>query len=249
MFKTMDQLRKDQDAEKKNRKRGVESYTGGEKSGMAIEDAPDANEILKQAHENSVKNPPKEGEEPEKDDTNCKITMWKNGFEINGEDFRSYKEEANKKFLQELKEGYVPVELRGKFKDGLRVAVEDRSHVDYVPPPPGPFHGQGTTMSGATKTEDLVVNHDMPKPVADPGKPTGNLGITYHTGEKEMLKVNHDMMFDLVLSYVGMKAPVGEMGRFELLVAGVPPRKIEDGPGKTLAQLKLINTRVIQKIL
>jgi hypothetical protein len=36
-------------------------------------------------------------------------------------------------------------------------------------------------------------------------------------------------------------------GGFELLKGGMPPAPIADGFGKTLAELKLINARIIQK--
>ena len=48
---------------------------------------------------NSVQNPNDKG------DINCKIKLYKNGFQVNDEPFRSYDEQKNKDFIKQLKEG------------------------------------------------------------------------------------------------------------------------------------------------
>jgi len=87
----------------------------------------------------------------EKPSTNCKITLYRNGFTIDDGEFRSYKEEKNKKFMAELNQKKVPQELREKYPQGLSVGLEDRTSEDFeLPPPPKyvAFSGAGISMSG-----------------------------------------------------------------------------------------------------
>ena len=38
--------------------------------------------------------------------TNCKITLYSNGFTVDDGEFRPYEEPANKKFMADLMKGY-----------------------------------------------------------------------------------------------------------------------------------------------
>ena len=49
-----------------------------------------------------------DGPNPDKD---VKITMFKNGFQVDGGEFRDYNTEENKLFISELNKGYIPKEL------------------------------------------------------------------------------------------------------------------------------------------
>ena len=48
--------------------------------------------------------------------TDVKITLYNNGFQIDDEEFRDYEAPENKKFIEEMKSGYVPQELAQKYK-------------------------------------------------------------------------------------------------------------------------------------
>jgi len=50
--------------------------------------------------------------------------------------FRPYDAPENKKFMEELKEGYVPTEIRGKYPKGISVGLEDKRSEAYRPPTP-----------------------------------------------------------------------------------------------------------------
>ena len=65
--------------------------------------------------------------------------------------FRAYDAPENKQFMKELNEGYVPQEIRGQYKDGVSVGLEDRRKDEYVPPPPPKYvaySGAGVSMGG-----------------------------------------------------------------------------------------------------
>jgi UBX domain-containing protein 1 len=132
MFRTLDDVNKNN----KKTEKVNESYTGGEKSGMAVENPDDIEGVLKKAKENSEKFSSIDGEERKKPDTEVRITVYQNGFTVDEGEFREYDTPENKEFMKELNEGYVPKELRAKYNKPVGVALEDRRKEKFIPPPP-----------------------------------------------------------------------------------------------------------------
>jgi len=46
------------------------------------------------------------------DKSDVKVTLWANGFQVDDGELRSYDDPANKDFMKDLNEGYVPKELQ-----------------------------------------------------------------------------------------------------------------------------------------
>ena len=62
--------------------------------------------------------------------------------------------------MKELNEGYVPQEVRGQYKGGVDVGLEDKRKEAYRPPTPPKYvaySGAGTSMGG-TQSVGLTVN-------------------------------------------------------------------------------------------
>jgi UBX domain-containing protein 1 len=97
--------------EKGKTEKTTESYTGGEKSGMAVENPDDIEGVLAKAKENSQKHKD-EGTDDKRPDTEVRITVYQNGFVVDDGEFREYDTPVNKEFMSELNKGYVPKELR-----------------------------------------------------------------------------------------------------------------------------------------
>ena len=133
--------------DKKDAKKPNTSYTGGEKSGMAVENPDDIDQIIEKAKQGGKEHASAGGK-----DTELKITLYSNGF-IVGEDgpFRAYDSPENKQFMKELNEGYVPNEIRDKYKGGVSVGLVDRRKEAFTPPPPPKYvaySGSGQSMGG-----------------------------------------------------------------------------------------------------
>lgn len=99
---------KDNKKDDKKDKKIVDSYVGGQSSGL------------------NVKNPEDDHEGFKKQDNKIKLTVWKNGFQIDDGEFRSLDQPENQKFMEEVNKGYIPQELVSKgFKD-LGIMLEDK---------------------------------------------------------------------------------------------------------------------------
>ena len=160
----------DLNKDKKTDKKVTESYTGGEKSGMAVENPDDVEGVIKQAHLNSEKRMAA-GASDEKPDVEIRITLYQNGFTVEGGEFRDYNTPENKEFMKELNEGYIPKELRAKYNKPIGIALEDRRKDKFRPPTPPKYvaYSGGGQSLGDTQGTGGMVNKDAAdgKPVVD----------------------------------------------------------------------------------
>ena len=120
--------------EQKVDKKTTESYAGGEKSGMAVENPDDIMGVINQAKLNSEKN--KDRDEKDKPEKSVRITLYQNGFTIDGGELREYNTPENKAFMKELNEGYIPKELRKDNKQQIGIELEDKRDSKFRPPTP-----------------------------------------------------------------------------------------------------------------
>jgi len=181
--------------------------------------------------------------------TDLKITLWQNGFQVDGGEFRDYEAPENQQFMKELNEGYVPREIQDKYRGkGVGVSLEDKRSEKYTPPPPPKYvaySGQGTSMGGTSGVGGSVDKAAAGKPPVDDSQPTTTLQIRFHNGERDTLTLNHTHTVGDLQAYVMSVAPVqGE----SQLVSGFPPKPITES-GKTIKEAGLCGAAVTQKIL
>ncbi|KAM6992189.1 UBX domain-containing protein 2A isoform 1-T1 [Tautogolabrus adspersus] len=74
------------------------------------------------------------------------VRLWKDGFTVNDEEFRSYSVPENQDFLDAIKRGELPAEWESRAEEEeLEISVEDLTEEDYVPRKKAfhPFSGRG----------------------------------------------------------------------------------------------------------
>ena len=140
---------------------------------MAVENPDDIEGVIKKAQSNSEKN--KDRPDGDKPDTEVRITLYQNGFTVDGGEFREYDTPQNKAFMKELNEGYVPEELRKIYNKKIGVALEDRRQEKFRPPTPPKYvaySGGGQSVSEVAGVGGAV-NKDAAdgKPVVDESAP------------------------------------------------------------------------------
>mmetsp|Transcript_6596 Transcript_6596/g.12706 ORF Transcript_6596/g.12706 Transcript_6596/m.12706 type:complete len:200 (-) Transcript_6596:30-629(-) len=107
-----------------------------------------------------------------------KVTMWQNGFTVDGGPLRLLSDPANKPFLTDLVQGRCPQELMssGQSPGDVELGLEDRRGEEYVPPAYYAFGGSGNTLkpsASAGSEEDTA------------GKVPASLGAGTGGGEGE----------------------------------------------------------------
>jgi len=99
--------KKEQDAKKKT----IDSFTGGAESGLCVEN-PDK--------------PKNDYEGYSQTSNKLNLFLFRNGFKINDGPFRSLEDPANKKFVADVKKGYIPQELVDQGLTDLGIVLQER---------------------------------------------------------------------------------------------------------------------------
>ncbi|NWX22628.1 UBX2A protein, partial [Aegotheles bennettii] len=190
------------------------------------------------------------------------IKLWKNGFTVNDGELRSYTGVANQQFLDSIKKGELPSELRKAFdKEEIDVKVEDKkdkmykSYLSLKKATFHPFSGHGYRLGSATPRIISKVNDDhqgpdnrrhLPSVPLNDLEPITNVQIWLADGERIIQKFNvsHRISHvrDFIIKYQGSEGSVPFT-----LTTSLPFRELRDET-LTLEEAKLQNTVVVQRL-
>ncbi|NXL52716.1 UBX2A protein, partial [Podilymbus podiceps] len=187
------------------------------------------------------------------------VKLWKNGFTVNDGELRSYAEVANQQFLESIKKGELPFELRKAFdKEEVDVKVEDKKDKVYLSskkPIFRPFSGHGYRLGSATpriisKERDNHQGADnkrcLPLVPLNDLEPITNVQIWLADGERiiQQFNISHRISHvrDFITKYQGSagSAPF-------TLTTSLPLRELRDET-LTLEEAKLQNAVVVQRL-
>lgn len=134
-----------------------------------------------------------------------------------------------------------------KHPSGVDCALEDKRGEEYKLPPYMKFKGNSTSIGGPANTgkvQDYGYQPEQGKPPVDASKPTTNLQIRFHNGQRTVLNVNESCTLEEIYNYVTVAAPIDR--DFQLL-EGFPPKPLTDFK-KTVAELGILNSALTQNI-
>ena len=85
------------------------------------------------------------------------LKMWQNGFSIDDGPLRSYDDPSNLEFMNCIRRGQIPPELRNGNAQ-VRLAMQDHRTEDYIPPKvvKNPFSGEGHRLG--TPVSEVISN-------------------------------------------------------------------------------------------
>ena len=239
MFHTLDDYRdknRDEKAEKDKRKT-TDSYTGGKSSGIAVENPEDdwINKMKKYDDK----------EKFEKTKNKLKLSLYKNGFILDGGEFRNKSDPANKKFMEDVERGYIPDELVKKGITDLGIEMDDHRDENYEPPKEEKkfqaFTGLGKSIS-SVNTQGLHIDKNVSSNV-DRSKPTCKVNIRLFNGEVVNEDFNFNQTLRDVFNFVKRKSGSNNFS----LLDGFPPRPLTDY-NKTIQELNLQGSLLTQRI-
>ncbi|KAM8826159.1 UBX domain-containing protein 2A isoform 2-T2 [Synchiropus picturatus] len=87
------------------------------------------------------------------------VRLWKDGFTVNDQEFRSYSVPENQEFLDAIKRGELPAEWESRAEEEeLEISVEDLTEENYVPRKKAfhPFSGRGYRLGRVADVQDFV---------------------------------------------------------------------------------------------
>ncbi|XP_011865775.1 PREDICTED: NSFL1 cofactor p47 isoform X2 [Vollenhovia emeryi] len=188
------------------------------------------------------------------------LKLWKDGFTINDSEIRSYDEAENRDFLDAIKRGEIPAEIRQQVQGAeLRLDMEDHRHETYVPSKTKvkAFSGKGhmlgspspatVGMTVPTDPADQAANEAQAKKELelDASKPTTTLQIRLADGSivKAQFNLSHTVA-DLRRYIIAMR-PQYALRDFSLLTVYPTKELAED---KTIEEAGLQNSAIMQRL-
>ncbi|MXQ85040.1 hypothetical protein E5288_WYG004098 [Bos mutus] len=136
-------------------------------------------------------------------DVHVVLKLWKTGFSLDNGELRSYQDPSNAQFLESIRRGEVPAELRRLAHGGqVNLDMEDHRDEDFVKPKGAfkAFTGEGQKLGS---TAPQILNTSSPAQQAeneakasssisiDESQPTTNIQIRLADGGRLVQKFNH----------------------------------------------------------
>ncbi|XP_076267283.1 NSFL1 cofactor p47 [Rhynchophorus ferrugineus] len=183
------------------------------------------------------------------------LRLWQNGFSVDDGELRAYTDPGNRDFLESIRRGEIPQELR-QGNTEINLAMEDHRMEQYKQSKSKvkAFQGQGYTLGspapavvGACTNEDKTVNEERAKEVVkvDSSKPTTNLQIRLADGSRLVGQFNHEHTVGQIRQYITAARPQYEMQTFNLL-SSYPSKVLDES--LTLKDAGLLNAAIMQKL-
>ncbi|XP_053985063.1 NSFL1 cofactor p47 [Hylaeus anthracinus] len=188
------------------------------------------------------------------------LKLWKDGFTINDSELRLYSDPENREFLDTIKRGEIPTEIRQEIQSTEAwLDMEDHRHETYVPPKVKvkAFTGKGHMLgSPSPATVGMTIPTDLADQTANESqakkqlnlnesKPTTTLQIRLADGTSVKAQFNLTHTINDLRQYIITMRPQYAMREFSLLTMYPTKELAED---KTIEEAGLQNTAIIQRL-
>ncbi|XP_043582073.1 NSFL1 cofactor p47 [Bombus pyrosoma] len=188
------------------------------------------------------------------------LKLWKDGFTINDSELRLYSDPENREFLETIKRGEIPAEIRQEIQGTeARLDMEDHHHEMYVPPKVKvkAFSGKGHMLgSPSPATVGMTIPADLADQAAnesqakqklnlDESKPVTTIQIRLADGTNVKAQFNLTHTINDLRQYIITMRPQYAMREFSLLTM-YPTKEITED--KTIEEAGLQNTTIIQRL-
>ncbi|XP_042568899.1 NSFL1 cofactor p47-like isoform X1 [Cyprinus carpio] len=193
------------------------------------------------------------------DQVHVVLKLWKTGFSLDNGELRNYSDPGNALFLEAIRRGEIPLELRQRFRGGqVNLDMEDHRDEDFTKPKSGfkAFTGEGQKLGSATP--ELVSPQRSPQDQAtseadasasisvDSSQPVTSIQIRLADGGRLVQKFNHTHRVSDVRQFVASARPALAATEF-ILMTTFPNKELMD-ESQTLKEANLLNAVIVQRI-
>ena len=176
-----------------------------------------------------------------------KITFYKDAFQVDDGPIRMLDDPANKKFVDEISQGYAPKELVGQDGKAPEIDIVDKrseSAPADVQPKFKSFEGSGVSLGGSKKkaaSSTIFTAQVGKEATVDASKPTTRIQIKLPNGKRAVGKFNKAQTVKELMDFVNLH--ISGISSYQLL-AGRPPKPIENCD-KSLDDMGLCNASLV----
>lgn len=189
------------------------------------------------------------------------LKLWRSGFTVNDQEIRSYDDPTNQEFLDAIKRGDLPAEIRKDIQGAeVHLDIEDHRHEDCAPTKSKvkAFTGKGhmlgspspatVGMTIPTDPADQAANETAAKKQLnlDSSKPITTLQIRLADETTVRVEFNLDHTIEDIRRYIVTMRPQYATRSFNLLTTY--PSKVLGDREKTIEQENLQDSTIMQRL-
>uniref|UniRef100_A0A803JP96 NSFL1 cofactor p47 n=1 Tax=Xenopus tropicalis TaxID=8364 RepID=A0A803JP96_XENTR len=185
------------------------------------------------------------------------LKLWKSGFSLDEGELRSYQDPANAQFLEAIRRGEIPAELRRLAQGGqVNLDMEDHRDEDYVKPKVSfrAFTGEGQKLgstapnvpSAASPRQQAQNEANASSWVAlDNNEPVTSIQIRLADGGRLVQKFNHSHRIRDIRLFIVNARPAMALSSFVLMTTF--PNKDLREEELSLKEADLLNAVIVQR--
>ncbi|XP_034447205.1 NSFL1 cofactor p47 [Hippoglossus hippoglossus] len=191
-------------------------------------------------------------------DVHVVLKLWKTGFSLDNGELRNYSDPGNSNFLEAIRRGEIPLELRQRSRGGqVNLDMEDHRDEDFSKPKLAfrAFGGEGQKLGSATPElvtapasaqQDQAANEVQASTsvALDPSQPVTNIQIRLADGGRLVQKFNHTHRVSDLREFLVAARPTMAAREFVLMTT-FPNKELTD-ESETLQQANLLNAVIVQ---
>ncbi|XP_053309394.1 NSFL1 cofactor p47 [Spea bombifrons] len=189
-------------------------------------------------------------------DVHVVLKLWKNGFSLDENELRSYQDPGNAQFLEAIRRGEIPAELRRLAQGGqVNLDMEDHRDEDFVKPKSAfkAFTGEGQKL-GSTAPQVLTSSASQQAEqeakasssvILDESEPITNIQIRLADGGRLVQRFNHSHRIRDVRLFIVDARPAMAATGFVLMTT-FPNKELTD-ENMTLKEANLLNAVIVQR--
>uniref|UniRef100_A0A803K8D4 NSFL1 cofactor p47 n=1 Tax=Xenopus tropicalis TaxID=8364 RepID=A0A803K8D4_XENTR len=190
-------------------------------------------------------------------DVHVVLKLWKSGFSLDEGELRSYQDPANAQFLEAIRRGEIPAELRRLAQGGqVNLDMEDHRDEDYVKPKVSfrAFTGEGQKLgstapnvpSAASPRQQAQNEANASSWVAlDNNEPVTSIQIRLADGGRLVQKFNHSHRIRDIRLFIVNARPAMALSSFVLMTTF--PNKDLREEELSLKEADLLNAVIVQR--
>jgi len=210
---------------------------------------------------------PDEAHEDEEEATTVTLSLYLNGFTVDNGPLRLYTQPENIMFIQQIKNGQIPLELlKTHKKREISITMKDLREQKYSPPKKSlqAFSGAGHSLGspapavvgqvpylpgpgGSAAPANPSACEDQAKSAlnVDSTQPTTNVQVRLSDGSRLVVRANQNHTIQDLRTYITTARPPLNQGNM-ILMNTFPHTELSD-PTQTLKQANLLNAAIVVK--
>ncbi|XP_073678765.1 NSFL1 cofactor p47 [Garra rufa] len=192
-------------------------------------------------------------------DVHVVLKLWKTGFSLDEGELRTYSDPGNALFLESIRRGEIPLELRQRFRGGqVNLDMEDHRDEDFSKSKPifKAFTGEGQKLGSATpelvslpksQQDQAASEAEASASISvDSSQPVTSIQIRLADGGRLVQKFNHTHRVSDVRQFVASARPALAATEFVLMTT-FPNKELTD-ESLTLKEANLLNAVIVQRL-